>query len=265
MKLKICRYSSSFASACSGCLLLVCLLFCVQVLPLAAQQARPTYTPKRDQKKAVAKPDTIPFYNGVSVEVDLFGLGGKLLGTDYVSSEVSIVANLKNRFLPTLEVGLGAADTWSETGIHYKSKAAPFFRIGVDYNTMAKKQEKRSYLYAGVRYAATSFRYDVSSLPVSDALWGDVAANTGLTDGYWKQSVPYGYTDMKGSMQWLELVVGIRAHIYKRLYMGWSVRMKYKTSASTDEHGLPWYVPGFGKYQSNIMGMTYSLIYQLPF
>ena len=76
-----------------------------------------------------------------------------------MSSEVSVAVNLKNKFIPTIEFGMGGTDTWSETGIHYKSKMAPFFRIGVDYNTMAKKKEKNSYLYAGLRYAMAGNRF----------------------------------------------------------------------------------------------------------
>ena len=115
------------------------LLFCIG-LPLLAQQQRPAQTPKRDQKKKeVAEIDTIPLYNGTYVGVDLYGVGSKLLGGDFMSSEVSVAVNLKNKFIPTIEFGMGGTDTWSETGIHYKSKMAPFFRIGVDYNTMAKK------------------------------------------------------------------------------------------------------------------------------
>ena len=37
-----------------------------------------------------------------------------------------------------------------------------------------------------------------------------------------------------------------------------------KTKASIGEYGAPWYVPGYGKYKSNNMGITYSLIYKLP-
>ena len=119
------------------------LLFCIG-LPLLAQQQRPAQTPKRDQKKKeVAEIDTIPLYNGTYVGVDLYGVGSKLLGGDFMSSEVSVAVNLKNKFIPTIEFGMGGTDTWSETGIHYKSKMAPFFRIGVDYNTMAKKKKRR--------------------------------------------------------------------------------------------------------------------------
>ena len=202
------------------------LLFCIG-LPLLAQQQRPAQTPKRDQKKKeVTEIDTIPF--------------------------------------PTIEFGMGGTDTWSETGIHYKSKMAPFFRIGVDYNTMAKKKEKNSYLYAGLRYAFSSFKYDVSTMPADDPIWGDVIGNPSLEDGYWGGSVPFSHLGMKGSVQWLEIVLGVKVRIYKNFNMGWSVRMKYKTKASTGEYGDPWYVPGYGKFKSNNMGITYSLIYKLP-
>ena len=60
------------------------LLFCIG-LPLLAQQQRPAQTPKRDQKKKeVAEIDTIPLYNGTYVGVDLYGIGSKLLGGDFM-------------------------------------------------------------------------------------------------------------------------------------------------------------------------------------
>ena len=129
----------------------------------------------------------------------------------------------------------------------------PFYNgtyVGVDYNTMAKKKEKNSYLYVGLRYAFSSFKYDVSTMPVDDPIWGG--------------SIPFSHLGMKGSMQWFELVVGVKVRIYKNFNMGWSVRMKYKTNASTNEYANPWYVPGYGKFKSNNMGITYSLIYKLP-
>ena len=244
MKSRTCRYSIIIGQNAHLMkrLISLLLLFCIG-LPLLAQQQRPAQTPKRDQKKKeVAEIDTIPLYNGTYVGVDLYGVGSKLLGGDF----------------------MGGTDTWSETGIHYKSKMAPFFRIGVDYNTMAKKKEKNSYLYAGLRYAFSSFKYDVSTMPADDPIWGDVIGNPSLEDGYWGGSVPFSHLGMKGSVQWLEIVLGVKVRIYKNFNMGWSVRMKYKTKASTGEYGDPWYVPGYGKFKSNNMGITYSLIYKLP-
>ena len=223
-------------------------------------------TPKRDQKKNVKEEpkEIVPLYNGTYIGVDLYGIGSKLLGGDLLSSEINVAVNLKNMFLPTVDVGFGTTDSWSDTGIHYKS-SAPFFRIGVDYNTMAKKKEKNSFLYVGLRYGFSHMKYDISSLAIQDPAFGGEMGNPSQEDGIWGGSVPYDHPGQKATMQWFEFVAGVRVQIYKSFYMGWAVRMKYKLSASVSEYGNPWMVPAFGKYNSNNMGVTYSLIYKLPY
>lgn len=235
-------------------------------LPARAQQ-RPYVnpTPKRDQKKNVKEEpkETVPLYNGMYIGVDLYGIGSKILGGDFLSSEVNVTVNLKNMFLPSVDIGYGTTDAWNDNGIHYKG-SGPFFRIGVDYNTMAKKKEKNSFLYAGLRYGFSHTKYDVNSMPFDDPAFGGAMDNPSLEDYIWGGSVPYNHPGQKTSMHWIELVAGVKVQIYKNFYMGWAVRMKYKISASLSEYGNPWMVPGFGKYNSNNMGVTYSLIYKLP-
>ena len=174
MEQKILKYSTATIVS------LLCLAFS---LPLHAQQQRPNARPSTKEKaKEEIKVDTIPFYNGTYVGVDLFGLGSKLLGGDFLSSEVNVRVNLKRKFIPTAEIGFGQTDTWSDNGIHYKS-AAPYFRIGVDYNVV------KEYLYVGLRYGFSSFKYDISSTPFSDPIYGGSMANPGLIDGIWGGSV----------------------------------------------------------------------------
>lgn len=221
-------------------------------------------TPKVEEKKVVV-PDSIPFFNGLSIGVDLFGPGAYLLGSEEFSSEVSLKVNLKNKYIPAIEFGMGGADTWNETGIHYKSKSAPYFRIGMDYNTMSKKKNKKNFLYVGFRYAFTSFNYNVASLPQNDPIWKDQINNPPLQDEIWGGSIPFQQTGIKGSMQWLEVLAGVKINIYKNLNMGWALRVKHKLSASSNDFGNLWYVPGFGKYATTNLGITYSIIYQLPF
>ena len=167
-------------------------------------------------------------------------------------------------FLPTAEIGFSTTDSWNDTGIHYKS-SAPFFRIGVDYNTMSKKKEKNSFLYVGLRYGFSHMKYDINSMPMKDPAFGGEYENPSLGDIIWGGSVPYDHPGQKATMQWMEFVAGVKVQIYKNFYMGWALRMKYKLSASVSEYGTPWMVPGFGKYGSNNMGVTYTLIYKLPY
>lgn len=257
---RILKYSTATIVSLLGFLLMGC-------LPLQAQQ-QPTKVPRgTPQKVAKQKPvevDTIPFYNGTYIGVDVFGIGNKLFGGDYLSTEVDVRVNLKNKYIPTVEIGYGRADAWSDHGIHYKN-SAPYFRIGADYNVMAKKKEKNSYLYAGLRYGMSSFKYDVASMPFNDPIYGGSLANPSLPDDIWGGSVPYDYRNLKATMHWAEIVAGIHVKIYKSFYMGWALRMKWKISASVSEHGNPWYVPGFGEYDSSNLGVTYTLIYKLPY
>ena len=110
--------------------------------PLSAQSTycnRPTgnRTVTKQKKKKEKKPSEIeyPLFNGVNVGVDLWGLGGKLFGSDFVSSEVAVDVDLKHRFFPVMELGYGSTDSWNEKGTHYKSNA-PYVRIGMDYNSL---------------------------------------------------------------------------------------------------------------------------------
>jgi hypothetical protein len=61
------------------------------------------------RKKAVAEPDTVPFFRGVAVSADLVGLGMVML-SDYGQYEGAVRVNLRDRYFPIVEVGIGKAD-----------------------------------------------------------------------------------------------------------------------------------------------------------
>lgn len=251
--------------------LLAALLMLTPWLALPQQaDAQTTYgqTPRgnreqtKKQKKKEKKPTEVdyPLYNGFSVGMDLWGLGGKVFGSDFVSTEVAVDVDLKHRYFPVAEIGYGSTDTWSDKGIHYKS-SAPYLRLGMDYNMLFRKAHGHQ-LRLGLRYATSSFDYDVQSLGVSDPIYGGMPGNPNISDDVWGSTVPFDHRGMKGSMQWMELCVGIRANVWGNLAMGWAMRFKFKLSGSSDTYGDPWYVPGFGQYASNTLGITYTLVYQ---
>lgn len=120
------------------------LLFCT---PLAAQE-----------KKIITEEEKeVPFYQGTTIGVDIYGLGSKVFGGDITSTEISVEVNLKNRFVPAAEIGYGTTDTTDDgTNIHYKA-SAPYFRVGMNYNFFFKKPYLPGFLYGGIRYGFTSF------------------------------------------------------------------------------------------------------------
>lgn len=254
MELRILSYSISLA---------LCVLL---ALPAQAQNSTSSPPNRKETKKKEKKKDEneiqYPLYNGMDFSIDLWGAGAKLFGSDFFSTEVSADVNLKNRFFPTVEVGYGATNAWSDYMVHYKSNA-PYLRIGLDYNAFYKKKHGHM-LMVGLRYGMSSFKYDVNTLSEGDADYSTSMSDINLTDDVWKDNAYYNHTGMKGSMQWIEFCVGIRAHILKNLYMGWTVRFKYRISSSSDTYGDPWYVPGFGTFGSNTTGVTYTITYRLP-
>lgn len=257
-------------SVCSIKLAIFCIGLCLwMALPTAAQTGygqENRYRQRAQTTKQKEKEENIPQYpwfNGVSIGLDLWGPGSKLLGGDALNAGLSIDVDLKHRIFPTMEIGFGNADAWSDDGIHYRS-SGPFFRIGADYNALYKKKHGHM-LLVGLRYGISHMEFDVATMPVSDPIYGGGLDNPLLTDDIWGGSIAFNHQGMKASMQWLEFCLGIRAHIWKSLYMGWSIRMKYKLSGSPDRYGDPWQVPGFGKYGSNTMGVTYHIVYKLPF
>ena len=188
--------------------------FLLTGLPVQAQNSNrpPASNPPKKEEKKEADENVFPLYNGVTVSVDLWGIGSKVLGGDFLSSEVAVDVNLKNRFFPIVELGYGSTDAWNDNGTNYKSNA-PYFRIGMNYNALYKKKFD-NFLFVGLRYAMSSFKYDITTLPVTDPIFDGSIGNPNQMDGIWGGSVPFNHKGMKGSMQWFEFCVGIRAHIW---------------------------------------------------
>ena len=183
------------------------------------------------EKKTTIEEEKVPFYQGTTIGVDIFGLGSKIFGGDITSTEISVEVNLKNRYVPVAEIGYGTTDTTDDgTNIHYKA-SAPYFRIGMNYNFFFKKPYLPGFLYGGIRFP----------------------------------EIPFSYDGIKTTVTWAELLAGIKVNVYKNFYMGWSLRYRIRMNIKKAEHTEPWYIPGFGKNNSTNLGVTYSLIYKLPF
>ena len=204
------------------------------------------------EKKTTIEEEKVPFYQGTTIGVDIFGLGSKIFGGDITSTEISVEVNLKNRYVPVAEIGYGTTDTTDDgTNIHYKA-SAPYFRIGMNYNFFFKKPYLPGFLYGGIRYGFTSFSYDVDAPTMKDPTWGF-------------PEIPFSYDGIKTTVTWAELLAGIKVNVYKNFYMGWSLRYRIRMNIKKAEHTEPWYIPGFGKNNSTNLGVTYILIYKLPF
>lgn len=217
-------------------------------LPVTAQSTAkaPEQQVQEQLEQLAEKP--VPLFYGVAVMADVVGWAMKGMGSDYAQMEVACRINLKDKYMPIVECGYGTADrVGDETNNTFKTKA-PYFRIGMDYN-FSKRKRTGNRLYAGLRYAFTSFDYDIGDPNFGDPVWG--------------VSRPLDMKGLNGRMQWGEIVFGMEARIWSIFHLGWSVRYKSRFNHKESAHGQPWYVPGFGKNDTSCLGGTFNVIFEI--
>lgn len=227
-------------------------IFIIALLILSSLTATVYAQDARPQKLTDEEYAALPLYQGVYVGVDVFGFMNKALGSDITSTEASVEVNLKNRFFPVMEIGYGSIETTNEeTNIYYKT-AAPYFRVGMNYNVFFKKPYLPGHFIVGLRYGFSSFSYDLKAPNLVDPNWGHT-------------SIPFNYEGVKSNASWAELVLGLKTNVYKDFYMGFTVRYRTSISVKKHENSDPYYIPGYGRGKSSNFGITYNLIYKLPF
>lgn len=211
--------------------------------------ARPE--PVKGIQYSEAKTDTvqkpIPLFAGISVSGDVVGLAMSIF-SPYGQLEAACRANLKERFFPVFEMGWGISDHTDETtNLHYKTNA-PYFRIGCDYN-FANDRRSGNRILGGVRYAFTSFQYDVDGPDIIDPNWGT--------------STPFSFHGLNGKVHWFEVVFGLEAKIWSIFHLGWTFRYRVRLSNKMSPIGEPWYVPGYGKNDTHALGGTFNIIFDI--
>lgn len=225
----------------------------IALLTLSNLLMQPCQAQVQTAKKLIeAEEPELPFFQGIYLSADIFGMLNKMLGSDITSAEVSAEVNLKNKYFPIVEIGYGKMDAvGDETDIHYKT-SAPYFRVGMSYNVLHNKPHLPGQLLVGLRYGFSSFSYDISAPDMVDPNWGHTV-------------VPFSYQGVKTNVGWLELTAGLKAEVYKGFFMGFTARYRARLSIKKHENTEPLYTPGFGGSGSTNFGLTYNLIYKLPF
>lgn len=215
------------------------------VLPHAFAQSSRKAEQERLRLKQID--DSIPLYRGIQIKADMVGFAQKMV-SDYGQYEAGVRVNLKDKYFPTLEVGLGEADHHDIVTLTSYKTSAPYGKIGADFNIMKNKHDIYR-LYLGVRYAYTSFKFDVDHPDIVDPVWGG--------------KTPFHGHDIKANYHWMELLLGIDAKIWGPLHLGWSARYKRRLHYDNGELGNVWYVPGYGKQGSTRLGGTFDIIIEL--
>ena len=232
----------------------ICAFICVLLLASSHLQAQ---TPQTDTARVMgiqyqAKADDTPdkpvrFFNGVGVVYDLCGTV-MALATPFGQYEVGVRANLKEKYFPVVELGLGHSDHEDEdTHFRYKT-SSPYFRVGMDYNLL-RASKMKSRVMVGLRFGYSPYKFDLTGPDVTDPVYG--------------YSLPVDYKGLKANMLWTEIVAGAETRIWKCLHLGWSVRYKIRLHEGKTDVDNAWYVPGYGRFGGSRIGGTFNVIIEI--
>ena len=125
-----------------------------------------------------------------------------------------------------------------------------YFRAGIDYNFIYSDKDNHV-IFFGLRYALASY---------------DETLNYNISDPYYGSSSGL-LTKPGGKAHWIEMVTGLKAHIWKGLYMGWSGRMQFGLSTKSAGDFNSYEIPGFGKSSGGTSSweLNYNIYYRFEF
>lgn len=190
-----------------------------------------------------------PLLDAVDIGVNIWEPVMRLIGQHYGMIDFYGELSLHNRYKPVVELGLGMCDeTPDGQNFTYKSKMAPYFKIGINYNVFYNSNPDYQ-LFVGMRYGISFFSFELTDIRQPDGYWGPQPSF----------SIPLQST----SAGYFELCAGLKVKIVRHLSMGWTVRYHSLLHEGACTYGKPMYIPGFGKRNSSITG-SFSIIYTLP-
>lgn len=187
-----------------------------------------------------------PLMHQVTVGLNIWDPVMRCLGQKYGGAEIWGELSLYNRFKPMIAFGLGSADYTPDDGNYtYKSKLAPYFKIGMNYNFMFKSKPDYQ-IYLGIHYGFSPFTYEITDISIPG--------------GYWGEADVVNIPQQKANIGFLDIALGLKVMIVKNFSLGWSIKYHSLLHESKYTYGEPWYIPGFGTRGSKISG-SFSLMY----
>ena len=197
--------------------------------------------------QAQEQKEKAPLLSGVAVSADVVGFAMKAVGAKFANMEVGARINILDKYFPAAELGIGDCHReGAETGNTF-STTSPYMRFGLDYNFNKKHNGNR--LFGLFRYGFSSFKYDIGNETFTDPTYGTAK--------------PLNLEGQKATGHWLEFGVAVETKLWSFVRLGWSIRYKSRVALSAPDEGDPYFVPGFGKNDSNGWGGTVNVVFDV--
>jgi len=206
--------------------------------------------------KPKAKDSIIPKKEryGIRFGVDVVKLARTFYEKDYRGLELVGDYKLTRKHYIAAELG-NESKTVDDDQVNFTTDGT-YIKVGFDYNAYKNWVGMENMIYVGMRYGVSSFSQTLNSFQIYNP-------NTYFGES---QIIESGEKYDGLSAQWIEVIAGIKAEVFKNIYVGFSFRVNHLVSNKKPENFDNLHIPGFNRtYGGNFgAGFNYTVSYFLP-
>lgn len=181
--------------------------------------------------QGTAKP-IYPHYNGTALGLNFGDAIFMAFGQRYASFDAWASVSLFNWIFPTVEAGIGMArENDAKHNFRYRTPAAPYVKIGLDYNFLYKSDPAYK-LLLGLRAGWSHFNYEIT--------------NVNISSGYWDETQVLSLGKTSCTSWYGEALLGLQVKIAGGFSLGWTARWHFPFHTQSKGGGKPWFIPGYG-------------------
>ena len=218
--------------------------------------AQEVKTTRGEAERSEAKDSIVPKKEryGIRVGIDVVKLARTFFEKDYRGLELVGDYKLTRRHYLAAEIG-NESKTVDDDQLNFTTEGT-YLKAGFDYNAYKNWVGMENMIYVGMRYGVSSFSQTLNSYQVYNP-------NTYFGEN---QIIEPGEKFSGLSAQWIEVVAGIKAEVFKNTYIGFSFRVNYLVSDKKPENFDNLHIPGFNRTYNGKFGagFNYTISYFLP-
>ena len=223
----------------------IIIAFALCLIPAVGFAQQPADTTGIGRKEMVEKEEFSFIPEAIRVGLDVSHLVGNVVDPNRKYYELNTDVSF-GRYLLSADWGTGRQYR-SADDLDY-SVSGSYFRVGPDYNFIADSENNNA-LFVGLRFGRSSFGEELNTtftVPGWDVLLVDPNRQT--------------------SAHWFEGVGGLKVRVWKSLYLGYTLRLKFGIKVHDDNLFTAYEVPGFGTVGDGTkFSFNYHVAYRFPF
>lgn len=188
------------------------------------------------------KPDWRP--SMIRVSYDIIPVGEAIFTSTRSGQHFQASVDFHKYFF-MVEYGTQQTQRGERFSYQYENNGS-YFRLGPEVNLL--KNSVINTLNFGIRYARSTFDDQVSFTKTLDN--GTVNPT----------EIPVNESNNGVVAQWAELTAGLNVNVWKGMYMGYTIRYKFRRKITGNDVLTPYDIPGFGLHENRLgVGFNYFI------